>query len=104
MIPYEFVPMDRSFFKFLYNGNFSKNEILVLIAIAEDVFSWPEKRATGETCISVSYISKRINIDKGNATKAINNLIKKGILLEIEPSTFKQPRKIAFADWRKERC
>ena len=54
MIPYEFVPVDRSFLKFLYNGNFSKNETLVLIVIAEDIFSWPEKLA----CASSSKMSR----------------------------------------------
>ena len=93
-ISYQFCPFPTAYLQYILSQDFTKNELRVLLCIAENIFSYPEKREEEFFCtrISVSYIAEYLGVQKIKVSLAIKSLAKKNHIIVKEDFSNKKAR------------
>lgn len=83
-ISYNFLALPQDTLNVLYQKHLTGNQLLVLLAISEEVLKYPEGRASLTRELACRYIAEKINISFQAVSRAIRKLVSIGLISVIE--------------------
>ncbi len=83
-INYNFVAVPQDMLSLLYRKHLTGNQLLVLLAISEEVLKFPEGRSSLTRELACRYIANKINISFQAVSRAIKKLVELGLISILE--------------------